>query len=237
MKIPTTLPSSIQHFDPGALLDQIQMLHRWPAQGDLLTLCYKMGPAEAALFVILGVIFLLFGINIFKILVMANAALLGAVAGAWIGDRGGNAPVGAVVGAFIAAALSWPLMKHAVAIMGALIGAMVGASAWHVANQNPEFAWAGAACGAATFGLLSFVLFRGCVIMFTSLQGAAMIVIGVLALLFKYPEFAPKLASLMSAKQYILPLAVLFPALCGLVFQHSPTAHHPHLKPAAKKPA
>jgi len=41
----------------------------------------------------------------------------------------------------------------------------------------------------------------------------------------------------MSAKQYILPLAVLFPALCGLVFQHSPTAHHPHLKPAAKKPA
>jgi hypothetical protein len=236
MKIPTTPPSSIQHFSASALLDQIQMLHRWPAQGDLLTLCYRMGPAEAALFVILGIIFLLFGINIFKILVMANAALLGAAAGAWIGDRGGNAPVGAVAGAFVAAALSWPLMKHAVAIMGALIGAMLGASTWHVASLNPEYAWAGALCGAATFGLLSFVLFRGCVIMFTSLQGAAMIVIGVLALLFKYPDFAPKLASFMSAKEYILPLAVLFPALCGLVFQQSPSIHHPNLKPAAKKP-
>jgi hypothetical protein len=64
-----------------------------------------------------------------------------------------------------------------------------------------------------------------------------MIVIGVLALLFKYPEFAPKLASLMSAKEYILPLAVLFPALCGLVFQQSPSTHHPNVKPVVKKPA
>jgi hypothetical protein len=235
MQIPTTLPSSLPHFSAASVLDQIQMLHRWPQQGDLMSLCYKMGPAEAALFVILGVIFLLFGINIFKMLVIANAALLGAIAGAWIGEKGGNAPVGAISGAFIAGALSWPLMKHAVAIIGALIGAFVGASVWKLANQNPELAWAGALCGGAVFGLLSFVLFRGCVIMFTSLQGAAMIVVGILALLFKYPEFAPKLAALMSSKEYILPLAVMIPSLIGLVFQHGPTAHHPNLKPAPAK--
>jgi hypothetical protein len=224
MALPTTFPTTMPHVSASALLDQLQRLHDWPAQGDLLSICYKMGPGEAALFVIVGVIFLLFGINIFKILVMANAALAGAIIGHMIGDRAGNGPVGATVGGFIAAACSWPLMKHAVAITGAVIGAVVGASAWRVAGLRPELFWAGAMCGAAVFGLMSFVLFRGCVIAFTSLQGAGMVVVGILALIFKYPDLAPQVTTAMSSRNYILPLAVFAPALIGLIYQQTPSA-------------
>src|SRR5947209_16537872 len=147
MATPTTMPTTMPHVSASALLDELQRLHHWPAQADLLSICYKMGPGEAALFVILGVVFLLFGINIYKFLVMLNAALAGAVIGGWLGDRAVNSSVGAAVGAFVAAACSWPLMQHAVAITGAVIGAVVGASAWRVAGLHPQFFWAGAMCG------------------------------------------------------------------------------------------
>jgi hypothetical protein len=234
MKLPTSLPTTMPHINTSALLEELQRLHHWPAQGDLLSLCYKMGPAEAAGFLIFGIIFLLFGINIFKFLVMINAGIAGALLGAYLGDKGGNAPVGAAVGGFVAAALSWPLMKHAVALMGAAIGAVVGAAAWRVAGLHAESYWAGALCGGVIFGMLSFVIFRACIIAFTSLQGAAMIVVGVLALIFKYPELAPQVSSGLSNKTYIMPLAVFIPALCGLIYQQMPAAHAAGAKPAPK---
>src|SRR3954465_4903035 len=124
----TTLPISLR--PPAVDLNFLEHVKNVPAHlptmGDLLDICYHMGPGEAALFVIFGVIFLLFGINIYKFLVMLNAGLAGAAAGAWLGDKAGNQAVGAVTGGFIAAALSWPLMKHAVAILGAAIGCMFG---------------------------------------------------------------------------------------------------------------
>jgi hypothetical protein len=222
MPLPTTFPTSLPRFNAGAILDQIQMPHHWPAQGDLLSFCYKMGPGEAALFVILGVILLLFGINIFKFVVMLNAALLGAAIGAFIGEKAGNTAVGATVGGFTGAVLSWPLLKHAVALMGGVIGAVVGASVWRLLNLNPEFFWAGALCGGVTFGLLSFLLFRGCVMIYTALQGSSMVVVGILALVFKYQDLAPRLTQALSAKAYILPIAIFIPAMCGLIFQQTP---------------
>src|SRR5258706_11493041 len=101
MALPTSFPTSLPRFNAGAILEQIQMLHHWPAQGDLLSFCYKMGPGEAALFVIFGVILLLFGINIFKFVVMLNAALAGGGIGAFICEKAGNkAGGGAVRGVF-----------------------------------------------------------------------------------------------------------------------------------------
>src|SRR5947209_1723798 len=223
MALPTTFPTSMPKFNAGAILDQIQMPHHWPEQGDLLSFCYKMGPGEAAIFVIFGVILLLYGINIFRFVVMLNAALAGAAIGAFLGGKAGNASVGATVGGFTGAALSWPLLKHAVALMGGVIGALIGASMWRLFNLNPEFFWAGAICGGVTFGFLSILLFRGCVMIYTALQGSSMVVVGALALIFKYQDLAPRLTQALSAKAYILPIAVFIPAMCGLIFQQTPS--------------
>jgi hypothetical protein len=233
MALPTSFPTSLPRFNAGAILEQIQMPHHWPAQGDLLSFCYKMGPGEAALFVIFGTLLLLFGINIFRFVVMLNAALLGAAVGAFIGGKAGNAGVGATVGGFTGAALSWPLLKHAVALMGGVIGALVGATMWRLFNLDPEFFWAGALCGGVTFALTSFLLFRGCVMIYTALQGSSMVVIGILSLVFKYQDLAPRLTQALSAKAYILPIAVFIPAMCGLIFQQTPMTA-PSTPPAKK---
>ena len=209
------------------------MPHHFPEQGDVLSFCFKMGPGEAALFVIIGVIILLFGINLFKAVVMVNAAIVGAGIGAFLGDKAGNDSVGMIIGGFSAAVLSWPLMRFAVAIMGFTIGAVVGAALWRVFSLNHDLHWAGGLIGGVTFGMLSFLLFRGCVMMYTSLQGASMAVFGILSLIMKYQDLAPKMTQYLSTKQFLLPLAIFIPTLCGLIFQQTPSGGA--AKPAAKK--
>jgi hypothetical protein len=53
----------------------------WPHQGDLLTWCQHMTPGVATLLIIMGIVYLLFGYQIFKGLVLVNAAVVGAYLG------------------------------------------------------------------------------------------------------------------------------------------------------------
>jgi hypothetical protein len=141
--------------------------------------------------------------------------------GALIGQRAGNAAAGACVGAFLAAALSWPLMKYAVALMGGTFGALLGASIWHAFGLERHLAWSGALCGLILFGLITFIVFRGSVIMYTSLQGSVMLIFGILGLIYKYQDVAPKVTEHMTLKPFMLPIAILIPALLGLIFQQT----------------
>ena len=104
----------------------LHMPDHFPGQTDLLKICGHMGPAEAALLILAGIIYLLWGVKIYKQLVTINAAILGLLLGAVIGEKVGSTVAGAVIGGFTLAAVTWPLMKHAVAIMGAVFGALVG---------------------------------------------------------------------------------------------------------------
>ena len=87
-------------------------------------------------------------------------------------------------------------------------------------NLDPQFAWAGGMSGLIGFGMLSFILFRGSVIMYTSLQGATMLIFGTLGLVYKYESFAPTITENMTARSFLLPAAVFVPAIFGLVYQH-----------------
>lgn len=209
----------------------------WPAQSDLLTWAQATGPGEAALFILIGVIYLLFGINLYKVLVMLNAALLGAFIGAVVGDKMGQAAApGAIVGGFTAAAIAWPLMKYAVAIMGAGLGLLAGMSMWRALSLPPELHFAGGLIGAVSFGLLSFVLFKGCIMMYTSLQGATMAVFGIMSLMLKYPTLSPEIQHALLIKPFILPLAIFIPTLAGLIYQQSnPQGSAGAAKPPVKK--
>src|SRR5206468_8498702 len=126
-----------------------------------------------------------------------------------------------VLGGFIAATITWPLMKWAVAITGGVAGALIGASAWHTFNLDPQFAWAGAMIGLVLFGLLSFILFRGSVMMYMSLQGAVMLIFGALSLILKYPSIGKQLADSITSKPFILPAAIFIPATIGLIYQQT----------------
>ena len=180
-----------------------------------------MSPGAATILVMGGMVYLLFGWYIFRGLVMLNAAILGAYIGGRLGEKGGSFVAGACVGAFVSAALTWPLMKYAVAFMGGVFGALLGASMWRAVGLEPSLCWAGALTGLVGFGLLSFILFKASVMMYTSLQGSVMLIFGILGLVYKYQDIAPKLTESMTLKPFLLPVSIFIPALLGLIYQQT----------------
>jgi hypothetical protein len=203
----------------------------WPHQGDMLTWCQQMTPAVSALLIMMGIIYLLFGFQIFKGLVLVNAAAVGAYLGASLGQEGDTAVVCGLIGAVGAAAVAWPTMKYAVALMGGIFGALLGASIWHLLSLEPHLVWAGALVGLVGFGLFSFILFRGSVMMYTSLQGAFMLVFGILGMIFQYHQIAPDVTSHLKVQPFLLPASIFIPTIAGLIFQQ----HHSGPAPAADK--
>lgn len=198
-----------------------QVPDHWPMQGDLLTWCQQMGPGMAALLILVGIIYLLFGYNIFKILVLVNAAIVGGAIGAMIGQKTNFVLPLVFTFAFFAAALTFPMMKWAVAVMGGVFGALLGAGLWRTFGMDANFIWAGAAIGLVFFGLLSFILFRGCVMTYMSLQGATMLIFGILSLAYKYADVAPKVTESLTLKPFLLPMAILIPTVLGVMYQQN----------------
>jgi hypothetical protein len=192
----------------------------WPHQNQLIDFCQHMSPGMAALLIMMGMVYLMWGFKMFKLLVLLNAAILGGFVGASATKGGETAIAAAVVGAVFAAAVAWPTMKYAVALMGGVFGAILGAAIWHGVDLDDKLLWAGALTGLVTFGLLSFVLFRASVMMYTALQGSVMLVFGILGLVYKYQEVGPKLTTHLSMEPLLLPAFVFIPACIGWVFQH-----------------
>lgn len=220
---PTEIPQNIAQKLPQAVPPDWPAWFRppshWPAQGDLVQWCVHMSPGLAALMIILGVIYLMFGFKLFKALVMLNAAAVGAAIGLVLGQKTEMGLALMVLCGFVAAAITWPLMKWAIAVMGALAGALLGACVWQTCGLDPMFAWSGALTGLVLFGLLSFILFRGSVTMYMSLQGAAMLIFGLLGMLFKYDQVAPKISNTMALRPFLLPMAIIIPTIIGMLFQ------------------
>ena len=227
--------SAASHPYHTAHADLIEIPNHWPGQLDLVQWCGQMGPGLAAVFVVAGVIYLLFGYKIFKTLMVLNAAVVGGVAGAMLGDKVGALIPLAIVGAVLAAAVTFPTMKYAVAVTGAVFGSLLGATVWHGVGLEARFAWSGAAIGLVAGGLLCFILFRGCVVMYTSLQGAVMLIFGVLSLLLKYQEISPHVGHYLTLKPFLLPLCIFIPAVAGMMYQqHVPTGPKPPAPPPKK---
>jgi hypothetical protein len=228
-------PSASSHAVAAAHPGLFQLPDHWPGQLDLVQWCSQMGPGLAAILVIAGVIYLLFGYQIFKTLMVVNAAVVGAFIGAMLGDRvGAMIPLG-IIGAVLMAALVWPTMKHAVAVMGAVFGALVGATVWHSVGLDPRFAWSGACIGLVAGGLLCFILFRGCIVMYTSLHGAVILIFPALALILKYQHLSPHGGHYLTLKPFLLPMCIFIPAVAGMMYQqHVPSAAKPPPAPPKK---
>ena len=202
-------------------LKSVSIPSQWPGQMDLLQWTQKMGPGMATLLILLGIVYLAFGFYLFKGLVIMNAACIGAWLGVVVGEGSGSAVPCAVLGAFIAAAVAIPLMKWAVAVHGGLLGAALGGSLWRLLDGDPRFAWAGAAMGLIACGLFCFILFRGSVMAYMSLQGSLMLVFGILGLLYKYHNLGPQLTRALQDKHFILPMAIFIPAVLGILYQQA----------------
>jgi hypothetical protein len=197
------------------------------------------GVAMAMLLFACGLVYMLQGWKIFKILVIANAAVLGAVIGGHIGTflRGQETWLyTGIAGALLLAVVAGPLMKYAVSLMGGLAGSFVGYGLWHYvadtvgAVEMPQYAWVGALIGLISLGLLAFVILQVVVTILTSIQGAMMAVSGVVALVMKYGPLRDSLEGPLRQNTHLLALLVGVPAVIGIAYQYSGIA-----KKAAKK--
>jgi hypothetical protein len=225
---------------PGGGLGAGKWLHmprHWPGQHDLLQWTEQLGAGTAAVLVLLGIVYLLFGFYLFRFLIVANVAIVGAAVGALAGDRGGgHALPGGVLGGFVSAVVTWPLIKGAVTFMGALFGALVGATVWRLAGLEPGYAWSGALTGLVACTLVCFLAFRESLMAYTSLQGSVMLVFGVLALAMKYQTMATSVTDCFSRQTLVLPTLILIPTVVGTLFQRATNGAEPSAA-AASAPA
>ena len=178
---------------------------------------------EAITFMSFGVVCLLYGWRVFKILVVISFALLGLFLGISVTDKivGLNSQLwGGLVGMLLLAVLSVPLMKWAVCLLGAVAGGVLSSGIWYACGLTERYILAGALIGMVAGGMISFIIFKVAVILFSSLGGSCLIVVGFLALLYLYPQTSERVEEIIFTKKWFLPTVLMAPTLIGVVLQN-----------------
>jgi hypothetical protein len=183
----------------------------------------SLGLVEALTFISFGSICLFYGWRVFKILVVINFGLLGLVLGMTVIDRINgldNQLAGGLIGMGLLAVLSVPLMRWAVCILGAAAGGILGAGIWYAFSLPEPYIWAGALTGIVAGGMLSFIIFKIAVMLFTSLWGSGLIAVGALALLYIYPKTSMQVEELFFNHDWFLPTILFVPTAIGVILQY-----------------
>ena len=178
---------------------------------------------EALTFVSFGTVCIFYGWRVFKILVVINFGLLGLVMGMAITNQIvglNNQVAGGLVGMVVLASLSVPLMRWAVSILGAVAGGIITSGIWYACYLPEQYILAGALTGFVAGGMISFIIFKAAVMLFTSLWGSLLTVVGLLALLYLYPRTSPQVHELVLTQNWFLPIAVIIPTIVGVVLQN-----------------
>lgn len=176
---------------------------------------------ECLIFICFGVVCLLYGWRIFKVLVTLCFALIGLFAGLLLNEKlvGGNGIWLGLMGMVIMAVLSLPLMRWGVSALGAVAGGILAGGIWYAFELPEQYIWAGALAGLIAGGMISFIVFKLAVVLFTSFEGSTLIVIAVLAILHTY--FDPQqVRDLVFDYNWFLPVALIVPTLVGIIVQH-----------------
>jgi len=183
----------------------------------------------AVVFLIAGLICLLNGYRVYQPIIVISGLILGILAGYWLGEKINASQIVAGCLGLLLAVACFPLMKYAVAALGALAGAFIGANTWtsvaaavgdaRSAEAAAQNYWVGALIGLLVFGMLAFIVFKLSIIMFTTISGSTLVVLGAMALLLQIPAWREGITQRISAHAAIVPLLVFVPAVIGLILQ------------------
>lgn len=184
---------------------------------------------EALTFIAFGTVWLFYGWRVFKILVTICFGLLGLFLGVWANDQliGGDGFWLGLICVVFFAVLSIPFMRWGVSLLGAVSGGILTAGLWLALELPQEYVWAGGLVGLIAGGMISFIVFKIAVILFTSLGGSVLLAVGVLAVLYHNLVSENDLRTFADEKQWFLPALVLVPMALGIFLQHRfiKTAH------------
>lgn len=189
---------------------------------ELLDILATMPLIGASVVMVVGVLCVLNGYRWHKWVIMVLAFMCGLGLGHLLSTQIGKSAIVAVALGLLCAIIATPMLKVAVAIFGGLTGAFIGANAWTAIQVSPGgLQWAGALMGFILLALLSLILFRLVIVLFTSVGGAAMVVFGGITLLMQVPAWEPAVRSSLGDNQLLLPLLLIVAAVGGFVIQES----------------
>lgn len=179
---------------------------------------------QALIAVSFGAVYLLYGWRIFKVLTVVCFGMLGLFAGMKFGHMASSVLWGGVIGLLGLAILSIPLMKWAVSLLGAVAGGIVTGGIWFAFNLPQQYIWAGAIIGIIAGGMISFIVFKISVMLFTSMGGGVLVIVGFLALLHLYEKTQPtptnNIYSLVNNHNWFLPVILIFTTGIGMIIQN-----------------
>jgi hypothetical protein len=179
---------------------------------------------HAVIAISFGVVYLLYGWRIFKVLVVICFALLGLFAGIKFGPRFGSELWGGVIGSCVLAGVSIPLMRWAVSVLGAVSGGILAGGVWYAFELPEQYIWAGAIIGVVAGGMISFIVFKIAIMLFTSLGGGILIVTGLLALLYRYESIqetpTENVREMLYGHNWFMPVLLLIPTFVGIIVQN-----------------
>jgi len=128
------------------------------------------------------------------------------------------------------AAVSIPLMKWCVCILGAVAGGVLTGGLWYACNFAQTYMWAGIIIGIVAGGMISFIVFKAAVMLFTSLGGSAITAVAVLALMRLYETKVlnpptDNIHDLVFGHNWFLPVALIVPTIVGVIMQNNFVKH------------
>ena len=182
----------------------------------------KLELVAAITFVSFGLVCLVYGWRIFKVLVMICFGLAGLLAGVLINLNlvGGNVVWVCVLTIALLVGISYPFMKWGVCILGGIAGGVLTSGLWLAFGLPAQFLWAGGLTGLVAGGMISFATFKSAVMLFTCLQGSILLGMGGLAVFYHYMPGQDKLQAMVFEQKWFLPLVLAVPLLIGLAIQY-----------------
>ena len=190
----------------------------------------------AMLLLSVGVVYLLYGWRIFRALVVISFGFIGMFLGMLSADKlstNDHALMwGGIIGMALFAAIAVPLMKWCVSVLGAMAGGILTSGIWIALGLSDAYLPAGFIVGFIAGGLISFIMLKVSVMLFTSLGGSLITVMGLLALLYQYDVRVSNpmtfyTYNLILTHQWFLPLAIILPTIAGMLLQNKLIKHSP----------
>lgn len=176
----------------------------------------------APLAVIGGLLMLLYGLRIFKALVIIQTGLsIGALGWTIVAELIGRPDygwLGLLLGGVIGALLAWPLLNFFIALWGAVMGAAAGGLIAD-AMGNQQHIIVGLIVGGLAGGLLMLLVFRLVIIALTSLFGSALAVSGLIAMVIQIPQAGGRIEQALQSSPLVLAVVVAIPTAIGIAYQ------------------
>jgi hypothetical protein len=194
------------------------------SQIEWIGLLEGLNPAWGVIFIVVGLVYVLLGWRIFKVLLILNCAGFGATLGAELGWAVFGESlfwplVLGLVGGVALGAAAGSLFRLAATLCAALVGGFVGAHLAGLFSIAPDMHLVGAVAGALLTGSLVFVAFEHIVIVVLSFQGGVMAVAGMVLATSQETGFLRYFHEMATRSSLVAPFCIIALTVIGTSLQ------------------